>query len=344
MGKLFGMAATQAWISFRQRHAYRAILTDGEHIGIPLALLLKLVRSQTVHVTIGHRLSSGKKRLVFRWLKPHTHLNRIALHSSFQYGLAVNELGIPASRLALVPYQVDTDFWKPRPLAEERMICSAGLEYRDYQTLFKAVENLDARVIGAASNWSRRSNHAARSEHPSNVEIGAFDYLALRELYARAAVVVVPLIDVDFQAGITTILEAMAMAKAVIVTHSRGQTDVVEDPRPPTRGATLRHRPISLLRKFANDIGFDVEPNGFYVPPGDSVALRQAIVYLLDHPDERARLGAAGRMAVERVMNLEQFVQRLRELVEGTCTGCGKAVSETHAESERPTQTASGSC
>jgi hypothetical protein len=39
---------------------------------------------------------------------------------------------------------------------------------------------------------------------------------------ARSSVVVVPLFDVDFHAGITTILEAMAMGKAVIVTHSMG--------------------------------------------------------------------------------------------------------------------------
>src|SRR5690349_2215491 len=52
--RVVGMAETQAWLAFRRRGAYDAIVTDGEHIGIPLAVLLKLARSTTTHVTIGH--------------------------------------------------------------------------------------------------------------------------------------------------------------------------------------------------------------------------------------------------------------------------------------------------
>ena len=40
--------------------------------------------------------------------------------------LAIRELGIPAESLVLIPYQVDTDFWCPQPVGEERLVCSAG--------------------------------------------------------------------------------------------------------------------------------------------------------------------------------------------------------------------------
>src|SRR5439155_23048132 len=120
-------------------------------------------------------------------------------------------------------------------------------------------------VIGAASHWSKRANTAADASAPANVTVDRFDYLALRQLYARSALVVVPLDDVDFQAGVTTILEAMAMAKPVIVTHSAGQTDVVEDRRTATRGATPRLRPPSILRDLAEFTGVELEPTGFYV-------------------------------------------------------------------------------
>ena len=86
----------------------------------------------------------------------------------------------------------------------------------------------------------------------------------------------VPVDDVDFQAGITTILEAMAMGKPVIVTHTYGQTDVIEDRRSVTRGAQDRSRPISLLRDVAEEEDVPIEPNGFYVPPKDPDALRRA--------------------------------------------------------------------
>ncbi len=318
VARVAGMPIAQALLAFLESGRHDAVLTDGEHIGIPLALLLKLFRSRTAHVTIGHRLSTPKKRLFFRWLAAHSHIQRIAVHSSLQRELAIRELGVPAERVSLVPYQVDPGFWHPCPeVEEERLIASAGLEHRDYPTLLHAVDGLDARVvIGAASHWSRQRNTAVGSDLPANVEVGSFDYSALREVYARASVVVVPLYDVDFQAGVTTILEAMAMGKAVVVTHTQGQVDVVEDRRSATRGPTTRIRPVSLLRAVAREAGEDIDPNGFYVPAGDPQALRRALVYLLDHPSERARFGEAGRRAVERFMTVDQFAARMAALVD----------------------------
>lgn len=318
IARVAGIPVAQALLAFLRSGRFDAILTDGEHIGIPLALLLRLSRSHAAHVTIGHRLSTPKKRMFFRFLRAHARIDRIAVHSSLQREIAIGDLGIPAQQVVLVPYQVDAGFWRPSPdVDEERLVASAGLEHRDYPTLFRAVEGLDARVvIGAASHWSRQANTAEGQHVPENVQLGAFDYHALRDVYARSAVVVVPLYDVDFQAGVTTILEAMAMGKAVIVTHTQGQVDVVEDRRAATRGEMPRIHPVSLLRAVAQEAGEEVEPNGFYVPAGDSEALRRAIVYLLDHPSERQCLGRAGREAVERFMTVGQFAARLAGLVE----------------------------
>ncbi len=314
--RALGSPVVQAWLAFRRCHRYDVVVTDGEGSGIPLALLLKLAGARCPHVTIGHRLSTAKKRPFFRWLRVHSHFTRVVLHSVRQRDTAIRELGIPPEQLALVPYQVDADFWRPQPVAEERLVCSAGLEHRDYPTLFRAVEELDVRVvIGAASQWSHQRNTAATATRPANVEVGSFDYVALRDLYARAAIVVVPLADVDFQAGVTTILEAMAMGKPVVVTHTDGQTDVVEDRRTITRGTPSRPRPVSLLQMLAATSGVELAPNGFYVPPDDPAAIRRAIVYLLDHPAERARLGAAGRRAVEELLTLDHFVEHFRRLI-----------------------------
>lgn len=340
IARLFGMAVAQAWLAFRRRRAYLAILTDGEHIGIPLALMLKAAdptnRGALPHVTIGHRIATRRKAPFFRWLKAHSHISRIVLHSTLQHHLAVSQLGIPRERLALMPYQVDTDFWRPQPVAEEALICSAGLEHRDYPTLFQAVEGLDVRVaVGAASSWSHQRNSAAAATPPPNVEIGSFDYHALRNLYARAAFVVVPLFDVDFQAGITAILEAMAMGKAVVVTRTRGQTDVVVDQPDVKQGRPATTPEEGLLPAVAAAAGVGLEPNGLYVPPGDPLALRQAITYLLGHPLERARLGAAGRRAVERLMTVDQFAQRLTRLVQEASTGGSPASAPAGAPSAR---------
>jgi glycosyltransferase involved in cell wall biosynthesis len=314
---VLGVSIVQAVLAFQRRHAYDVILTDGEHIGIPLACLLKLTRSKTLHVTIGHRLSATKKRPFFRSLRVQTHIHAVVLHSRYQYDLALNQLRFSPDQIALLPYQVDPEFWHPIPAAEERLVVSAGLEFRDYPTLFQAVDGLDARlIVGAASHWSKRKNTALSAPRPANVEVNSYNYQELRELFSRAAVVAVPVDDVDFQAGITTILEAMAMGKPVIATHTYGQTDVIEDRRSVTRGAQDRARPISLLRNVADEEDVPIEPNGFYVPPKDPEALQRAIVFLLDHPEERARLGAAGRRAVEQLMTVDLFADRIARVVD----------------------------
>ena len=74
------------------------------------------------------------------------------------------------------------------------MICAVGQELRDYPTLVEAVRGLDVDVvIAAASPWSKREDSSAGLDIPPNVEVGAFDLFELRQLYADAAFVVVPL-------------------------------------------------------------------------------------------------------------------------------------------------------
>ena len=45
---------------------------------------------------------------------------------------------------------------------------------------------------GAASHWSKRKNTALDTARPANVEVNSYNYLELRDLFARAAIVVVP--------------------------------------------------------------------------------------------------------------------------------------------------------
>jgi len=313
LARIAGQAAAQAWMAFRRRSRYDVIITDGEHVGIPLALLLRLSRDRVEHITIGHRLSAPKKRMFFTLLRADERMDRIIVHSRQQFDYAAAVLGIALTRLVLMPYQVDAGFWKPSGGADEPLIVSAGLEYRDYATLFRAVAGLPVRVIiGASSPWSRHRTETTAP--PPNVELGTFDYIALRDLYQRASVVVVPLTEADNQAGVTTILEAMAVAKPVIVSQSLGQTDVIEDRRNGERGLP-RPRRTSLLRLVAYESGVNPEPTGFYVPPGDPAPLRRAISYLLDHPDERARLGTAGRRTVEKLLTVDLFAERVRAIV-----------------------------
>jgi glycosyltransferase involved in cell wall biosynthesis len=228
MQRVVGMPATQAWLAFSLRSRSTAIYTDGEHNGIPQGVLLGLARHRPRHVTIGHLLTTGTKRAMLRWARPLRGIDTVMLHSTTQVAEARGPLGVDPARLALVPYQIDPSFWSPGAAPAEPLICSAGLEYRDYPTLIDAVRGLTVHaVIAAGSRWSVHRNTAAEAAPPPNVEVTSLDYAGLRDLYARSRIVVVPLRETRNQAGITTILEGMAMAKPVIVSATAGQRDVV---------------------------------------------------------------------------------------------------------------------
>jgi glycosyltransferase involved in cell wall biosynthesis len=194
---------------------------------------------------------------------------------------------------------VDQNFFAPGQVVprhvEQPQICAVGLERRDYVTLLQAVEALDVHVvIAAASPWSKRTGGMAGQSIPANVTVRKFTQYELRQLYADSRFIVMPLEDVNFQAGVTAMLEAMAMARAVVCSRVPGQTDVVEEGE-----------------------------NGRYVPVRDAPALRAAIARLLAEPEEAERLGANGRRLIEREMNLDLYVERLAKIVDDTITSAG---------------------
>jgi glycosyltransferase involved in cell wall biosynthesis len=313
-----GKAASLAWTAFQRRHDYDTIFTDNEGTALPLALLLRSAPpGKPRHVCLSHYLSTASKRALFR-LGAGQRIDTLIVHSTSQSRVAVETLGMPAKKVALLPYFADERFWDtalatPDPAAARPMICSAGLEFRDYTTLIAAARDLDVDVrIGAASHWAKHNAFGTSVDLPANVAVSAYNYQQLRDLYASARFVVVPLRDVDNQAGITTILEAMAMGKAVVVTRTRGQTDVVRDWR---SGATAP--PPGFLATPESFSTRGALPTGWYVQPNDPNDLRDAIVYLLAHPDIAAEMGRNARRVVEDCFGLDAFVERFAALLHG---------------------------
>jgi glycosyltransferase involved in cell wall biosynthesis len=285
-----GLSLRHALAAVPMLRRYDAVLSDGEHVGIPLAVAMRMRRIRTRHVMIGHHLTTAAKRRLFRVLRPQGGLTRIIVHSSRQLELAVSELGVPAGRLAVLPYGADAAFWAPQPCSDEPLIVAAGREHRDYATLVGACRGLAVQVhITAGSAHSPSARQQRPPDWPPNVRVEFTDYVTLRDLYARACVVAVPLVDTDFSAGITALLEAMAMGKAVVVTATAGMGDIVVD------GETA-----------------------VAVPPGDEAAMRAALARLLASPAERARLGAAARRAVAGRFTLERYAESLASHLVGS--------------------------
>lgn len=281
--KTLGRDAALALLGFLRRGKYDAIFTNGENVAIPLALLLKIIPKRPGHVTIGHRLSTGKKKLFYRHLRVYRQMDTIFVYARTQRDHAQHALGIPAEKLTRIAFHADDQFYRPQPdaIVNRDQICSAGLEWRDYPTLIAAVAEMsDLQVrLAAASPWSKHTDETAGRTLPAHVTARRYDYRELRELYASSSFVVVPLYENDFQAGVTTLLEAMAMGKAVIVTRTTGQTDVVIDGE-----------------------------NGLTVAPGDIAGWRQAILRLQNDEALRERLGKNARQWMEQHATLQQWV------------------------------------
>jgi len=174
---------------------------------------------------------------------------------------------------------VDTEFYQPgAPVPAVGPVLSVGDDHgRDFDTLLKAFAGLDATLL-------LKSSHVPPDAAPPNVQVvpGRLDAHAYRALFHQAPLVVVPLRPMLTASGVGTVLEAMAMGKALIVSDSPGLRDYVS------------HEETALV-----------------VPCGDAAALRAAIERLLREPETRTRLGAAARAFVERHCTYAAHVAKL---------------------------------
>jgi glycosyltransferase involved in cell wall biosynthesis len=286
--KLGGPNLVLAFACWKIRKSYQAIVTDGEQVGLPLAVLLKLSPgTRPRHLMIVHVISEPKKTVFLDWLGVQSAIDRFITYSRWQQRFIEDRWKLSSNRVLWTPFMVDQEFFAPKRVTPNPdaspQICAVGLERRDYETLLRAVEALDVRVvIAAASPWSKRTEGVATRTIPSNVTVRKFTQYELRQLYADSCFMVMPLENVKFQAGVTAILECLAMGKAVICSRVPGQTDVVVEGE-----------------------------NGRYVPPGDPSTLSTEIRRLLSRPEEAVRLGANGRRLVKCQMNLDLYVRRL---------------------------------
>lgn len=290
LARVGGPDAVIAAALWRRRRHVDIVLTDSERVGFPYAVMTALTRRRPRHVMIAHRLSTPGKQRLHRWLRLGRRIDHVLVYASSQAAVA-HQLGYRPDQVTRTTFMVDTEFWRPEvgreedsPFGSSRpLVAAVGQELRDYPTLVEAVRDLGVDVvIAAASPWSRRADSSARLDLPPNVRVVGLDLFELRQLYLAADIVVVPVVETDFQAGITSILEAMAMGRAVICTRTAGQTDTVVD-----------------------------DHTGCYVPVGDVAALRAAIDRLTSDVPRRQRLADTGREWVRSAADIEVYADRV---------------------------------
>ena len=198
---------------------------------------------------------------------------------------ALAERGADPERLRVVRFGVDAEFFRPSPLSANGYVLAVGRDLgRDYATLLAAARGLDAPFVIVASP----QNLGRPDTIPPNVSLRLdVSYTELRELYERAACVVVPVHPDGYPygsdcSGQTVLLDAMATGRPVVISERAWLEDYVRD------GETA-----------------------LIVPPRDPNALRAALAGLLDDQQRAVAIGASGRQAVEDGLTSRHFAAGL---------------------------------
>lgn len=149
---------------------------------------------------------------------------------------------------------------------------------------------LRCRIVGYGPDRKRLAALIARYRLEDTVELcGKMTHEALIGLYREATVFVLPCLiarDGDRDGIPNVLLEAMALRLPVVSTEISGIPEVV------------RHG-----------------ENGLLTQPRDAPALAAAIQSLFDRPEERARMGAAGRETIERMFSIDDNLATVRALL-----------------------------
>jgi len=191
----------------------------------------------------------------------------------------IREYGIDQNRLRVVMNGIDTEYFHPVPGVEREkdhllVTNSADTPLKGLRYLLEAVASIRKKrsirltVIGAPKKdgaIKQLIRHLGLGEAVNFT--GRIESDQFAQYYARATMAVIPSLYEGFglPAG-----EAMSCAVPVISTNGGALPEVVGD-------------------------------TGIIVPPGDWLALEQAILALLDDPERRERLGQAGFQRVQKL-------------------------------------------
>jgi len=283
---------------------YDLILSHGAQSGVLLAFLRSILKSKMPpHIIIDVGCFNGARNNTLE-LAPlkiaAKSLAGVITHTSKQSIYYQNCLPALKERHRFVPFGTDPEFFKPLNLPEEDYILCVGYMKRDWETLLAALSGLQSnttlKLVGAAGRLKLPAGVAAskKIECLPYVPIGE-----LKRIMAQARLVVLPLPYQLYSFGQMSLLQAMAMGKAVIVSNVPGITDYVQDGQ-----------------------------NALLVRPYDYLEMREKIDYLLKHPPERARIGEAARKSVEEKYNE-------KNMAEGIYRSCCELLSLKSSEQQR---------
>ena len=279
--------------SLRRANAADVIFSTVDTVGIPLILLKRVgvVRRPLVYVSIGL-----PERLVQLRNRPMRRLYRSALrgasavvaYSEHEAAALRDWLGPGGPEVVFVPFGVDVDAFRPVEAADQDFdVLSVGVDpRRDFELLLAIAERnpeLIFRIVAGAD----RARSLGQIPHNVTLETDIpLEQVRLRLAASRC--VALPVRDNSYSGATTTLLQAMAMGKPVIVSRTAAIAD----------GYELEDRDNCRL-----------------VEPGDEQAFERAVLETLTGAAAARALGSRARQTVERSFSWERFTGALWEVL-----------------------------
>jgi glycosyltransferase involved in cell wall biosynthesis len=274
-----------------------AVFSTVDTLGIPLVLLrrARLVRrTPVVYTSIGLLDRMARLRSERALSRHREALGAVDLVLAYGHAEAeeLRRWLAPLDRpppVRFVPFGVDTGVFTPSDAPPALDVVSVGADpHRDWSLLRRVAAGTPSLSYLAVAPHELR---AELRDAPSNmsVELG----LTLGEVRDRlraARVVVLPVADNEYSGATTTLLQAMACARPVVVSRTRA---------------------------IAEGYGLRDGGNCLLVPPGDAEVLRHALAGLLAEPERAAALGTRAREHVVARLGWERYTSAVVEAVLG---------------------------
>ncbi len=265
------------------------IYCAGEDVCIPLAIHLKLTGRQARLASFFMNPDSVRVKLFIKLFSLDKLIGLITVTDKNKKERLKQVFGIHGDKISVLPEQTDQKFFNPGVGTIEKknfLIASAGMEQRDYTTLAAAVYGLDleVKICAHSPNLNAKTRYSLPQSPPGNMEIRYYEFADLRDLYRSADVVVICLLENQYSAGLTVLMEAIACKKPVIITDN-----------------------IGLGRDFIEkDLVIGVNPN-------DAENLRSKIMLLMDNPEIAKDYSERAYDYFQQFHTCEAFLESLAE-------------------------------
>jgi glycosyltransferase involved in cell wall biosynthesis len=280
----YGGDFASAFASLRAANKADVVLATADTLGIPLLLLKRvgLLRSAVVYTPIGlpERLVLVRRRRLYA----------SALRGArtiVTYSRAEAEWlrkWIKGGEVVFVPFGVDTEAFRPTNETADVDVVSVGADPRRDLELLRSIalrrHELSFRIVAT------KEQIAALGPLPSYVSAESDLSLEdVRDRLSSARVVALPVQPNSYSGATTVLLQAMALAKPVVVSRTEA---------------------------IADGYGLEDGVNCRLVEPGDADAFERALLEVLADPGE---LGAKARQTVERHFGWERYIDALWDIL-----------------------------